>query len=292
VGNDAVISLDHVTFHYPLGEEPALKDVSCEFKVGKLYGVVGANGSGKTTLALLISGFATTVEKGELEGDVVVAGRSIEKWEEGELASTVGYVLQNPFNQISGSRETVFEEIRFGLENLGVDPEDMERRIVAIAEETSVTDLLLKNPFELSGGQQQRVALASVLVMEPDILVIDEPTSQLDPAGTEDIFHIISKLKNEGKTIILVEHKVDLLAEYADEIIVLEDGRLIAHGSTKEVLGDFSLLDHGVQLPQVSLLARELQARGVDVPFVPTHYDEAKVMFRELANLSGCDTNE
>ena len=130
----------------------------------------------------------------------------------------------------------MLEEIAYGLENLGVDPEEMEERVVAIAKKTDIEALLLKNPYELSGGQQQRVALASVLVLDPEILVIDEPTSQLDPEGTESIFKIIERLKEDGKTILLVEHKMDLLAEYADEIIVLEDGKIVGKGTHKELL--------------------------------------------------------
>ena len=278
-----VIRLEHATFQYPLDDKPCLVDVSCSFEEGKLYGIVGPNGAGKTTLSLLVCGFATTFEKGRLDGEVTVLGRDITDYDEGELASHVGYVMQNPFNQISGSKETVFEEIGFGLENLGVDPDQMEQRILAIAEETNISDLLLKNPFELSGGQQQRVALASVLVMEPEILVIDEPTSQLDPAGTEGIFDIIAKLKAEGKTVILVEHKVDLLAEYADEIIALEGGHVIASGPTAEVLTNMDLLDHGVQLPRVSVLCHELASRGVELPRIPIVLEDAVAVLKKNA---------
>lgn len=260
---DKIVEFDRVTYQYPLKEEPVIKDMSFSLERGKLYGVVGANGSGKTTLCILICGFATKFEKGILEGEVRVKGKSTEEYEDGALSKITGYVLQNPFNQISGSKETVFEEIGFGLENLGVDPEEMEARILDIAEETDITELLMKNPFELSGGQQQRVALASVLVLNPEILVIDEPTSQLDPAGTESIFKIIKKLKEEGKTIILVEHKIDLLAEYADEIIALEDGSLCAKGPVTSVFTDRRLKEHGIQLPQVSIIFDELRKRGV-----------------------------
>lgn len=260
---DKIVEFDHVTYKYPLKEEPSITDMSFSLEKGKLYGVVGANGSGKTTLCILVCGFATKFEKGILEGEVRVKGKSTEEYEEGALSRITGYVLQNPFNQISGSKETVFEEIGFGLENLGVDPEEMESRIIEIAEETDITELLLKNPFELSGGQQQRVALASVLVLNPDILVIDEPTSQLDPAGTESIFKIIKKLKEEGKTIILVEHKIDLLAEYADEILALEDGKLCAKGPAMDVFADRELENHGISLPQVSIIFHELEKRGI-----------------------------
>ena len=208
-----IIELKNVTYTYPLNSRPALKDISLELEAGKLYGIVGGNGSGKTTLCLAICGFATRFEKGTLQGEILIKGRNIDEYEDGETSRMMGYVLQNPFSQISGVRETVLEEIAYGLENLGVAPEEMEERVVAIAEKTDIESLLMKNPYELSGGQQQRVALASVLVLDPEILVIDEPTSQLDPEGTESIFKIIERLKEEGKTILLVEHKMDLLAE-------------------------------------------------------------------------------
>ncbi len=134
----------------------------------------------------------------------------------------------------------------------------------------------MKNPFELSGGQQQRVALASVLVLDPEILVIDEPTSQLDPEGTESIFKIIRTLKEEGKTILLVEHKIDLLAEYADEVIVLEDGENIVNGPVHEVLRIESLEQHGIQLPQISVIFDELRKKGIDYGKIPVTYEEAR----------------
>ena len=141
---------------------------------------------------------------------------------------------------------------------------------------TDIEGLLMKNPFELSGGQQQRVALASVLVLDPEILVIDEPTSQLDPEGTESIFKIIRTLKEEGKTILLVEHKIDLLAEYADEVIVLEDGENIVNGPVHEVLVDRSLEQHGIQLPQISVIFDELRKKGLDFGKIPVTYEEAR----------------
>jgi energy-coupling factor transport system ATP-binding protein len=134
---------------------------------------------------------------------------------------------------------------------------------------TNITDLAEKNPFELSGGQQQRVALASIIVLEPDILVIDEPTSQLDPEGTESVFKIIKAMKEQKKTIILVEHKIDLIAEYADEVLVLHEGELIRSGAKQQVLTDMSLLEKGVQLPQMAILGNRLLQQGLPLSYVP-----------------------
>ena len=264
----SVIECKNVTYTYPLAKEPSIKDISLNIEEGKFYGVVGENGAGKTTLCAILRGFAPSFYQGEIEGDVLVYGKPIGEYG-GELATKIGYVFQNPFTQISGVKETVFEEVAYGLENFGVPVEEIVERVEAIMKLTNIEALAEKNPLELSGGQMQRVALASVIVLEPDILIIDEPTSQLDPQGTESVFEIIKMMKDKKKTIILVEHKIDLIAEYADEVLVLKDGRLIAAGDKASVLSDISLMEQGVQLPQVAILGSKLKEKGFPISEIP-----------------------
>lgn len=285
---DTIIEFKDVTYKYPLSKEPVIKQMSFSIERGKFYGVIGANGSGKTTLCALIRGFAPSFYKGELTGEILVEGKSTVDYEAGELALRIGYVFQNPFNQISGVKDTVFEEVAYGLENFGVPVEEIERRVDEMMRKTDILHLAEKNPFDLSGGQQQRVALAAILVLEPDILVIDEPTSQLDPEGTESVFKIIKAMKEEQKTIILVEHKVDLLAEYADEIIVLKDGELLKKGANKEVLTDMSLQKDGVQMPQMAILGNLLVEMGMDLDEIPITQEQAyKILQNKISNKGG-----
>jgi energy-coupling factor transporter ATP-binding protein EcfA2 len=282
-----VIEFKNVTYTYPLSGKPAIKNMSFKIEAGRFYGVIGENGSGKTTLCSLIRSFAPNFYKGDLEGEVLVAGKPTMAYGPGELALKIGYVFQNPFNQISGVKDTVFEEVAFGLENFGVDPDEIEQRVSDVMEMTDITAIAFKNPFELSGGQQQRVALASTIVLKPDILVIDEPTSQLDPEGTESVFKIISAMKSERKTILLVEHKVDLIAEYADEILVLKDGELIKTGPKQDILSDLSLLDQDVQLPQMVILGNELRKRGLAIDEIPITESQAVEVVKGLLAKGG-----
>ena len=260
------IEIKNVTYTYPLTKEPSVSDITVTLEKGKFYAITGANGSGKTTLCNIIRGFIPGFFQGELEGEVLLEGKSLQEYSLGELASKIGYVFQNPFNQITGARDNVYEEIAYGLENLGVEVEEIRRKTEEMLEITNTNYLADKNPFELSGGQQQRVALASVLALNPDIFVIDEPTSQLDPKETERVFDIIDKLKKMGKTIILVEHKIELIAKYADEIIALENGHLIKQGEKHEVLSDLSLIEKGIELPKSVTLAQKLRKRGIVIP--------------------------
>jgi energy-coupling factor transport system ATP-binding protein len=280
VGN--VIELKDITYHYPLTDKPAIENCSFEFEEGKFYGIIGENGSGKTTLCNLIRGFAPSFYLGELKGEVLLRGKTTLGMDDGELALNIGYVFQNPFNQISGVRDTVFEEVAFGLENFGVPVDEIEQRVVDVMKLTKIEHLIEKNPFELSGGQQQRAALASIIVLEPDILVIDEPTSQLDPEGTESVFEIIAEMKKAKKTIILVEHKVDLIAEYADEVIALKDGHIIKSGKTQEILSDISMLEQGVELPQMTIIGKMLMDKGVDLDHIPITLDQAVGMLKKV----------
>ena len=282
-----VMECKNVTYTYPLADEPSIRNVSLSIEEGKFYGVVGENGSGKTTLCAILRGFAPSFYQGEIQGEVLVYGKPIGEYG-GELATKIGYVFQNPFTQISGVKETVFEEVAYGLENFGVPVEEIVERVEAIMKLTHIDSLAEKNPLELSGGQMQRVALASVLVLEPDILIIDEPTSQLDPQGTESVFEIIKMMKDKKKTIILVEHKIDLIAEYADEVLVLRGGKLIAGGDKAQVLSDISLMEQGVQLPQMAILGSRLKEKGFPISEIPV--TEKRAVEIISAALNGRDT--
>ena len=282
-----VMECKNVTYTYPLADEPSIRNVSLNIEEGKFYGIVGENGSGKTTLCAILRGFAPSFYQGDIQGEVLVYGKPICEYG-GELATKIGYVFQNPFTQISGVKETVFEEVAYGLENFGVPVEEIVERVEAIMKLTHIDSLAEKNPLELSGGQMQRVALASVLVLEPDILIIDEPTSQLDPQGTASVFEIIKMMKDKKKTIILVEHKIDLIAEYADEVLVLRGGKLIAGGDKAQVLSDISLMEQGVQLPQMAILGSRLKEKGFPISEIPV--TEKRAVEIISAALNGRDT--
>lgn len=276
----AVIECKNVTYTYPLAKEPAIRDLNIDIERGKFYGVIGENGAGKTTFGAILRGFAPSFYKGELQGEVLVDGKSVSEYG-GELATKIGYVFQNPFTQISGVKDTVFEEVAYGLENFGVPVSEIEKRVIDVMQMTDIEELAMKNPFGLSGGQMQRVALASVIVLEPDILIIDEPTSQLDPEGTESVFKIIETMKEKEKTIILVEHKIDLIAEYADEVLVFKDGRMIANGDKSAILSDMSLLDQGATLPQVAILGNRLKEAGLPLSTIPVTEKQAVEVIAE-----------
>lgn len=199
----------------------------------------------------------------------------------------MGIIFQNPFNQITGARDTVFAEIAYGLENMGLPVCQIRERVKSVMETTGIADLKDKNPFELSGGQQQRVAFASVLVLEPNVFVIDEPTSQLDPRETKRVFDIIDGMKAMGKTIILVEHKMELVARYCDEVIVLSDGKLVCTGEKHDVLSRVELLDDGVMLPQAVLLADTLRKQGRPIQGNPITLSEILPMLSKQIGFAG-----
>lgn len=275
------IELKNVTYTYPLVKEPTLKNLTCTLEKGKFYGVIGQNAGGKTTFCNLLRGLIPHFYQGKLEGELLINGENIKDVDVDVLSTQIGYIFQNPFTQISGVRKTVFEEIALGLENLGVEKEEMIGKVIEIAELLKIENLLENNPNRLSGGQRQRVAFASIMAMDTDVFVIDEPTSQLDPQGTESIFEIIHTLKEKGKTIILVEHKIDLLAEYSDEVIVMHEGQIIRKGPTREVLSDITLASQGVMLPQEVFLNRTLNDNGIYLPEVPVTKDECVRLLKE-----------
>ena len=276
-----LVSLKNIKYMYPLEKELTIKNISLELEPGKAYGLIGANDSGKTTLCNIIRGFIPSIYQGELTGECLVKGKKVQDYELGELASIIGYSFQNPFTQISGVKETVYEEIAYGMENLGFKREVMIEKAEELITLFNLQDLRDKNPFELSGGQKQRVALASIVALNPEIIILDEPTSQLDPKSTEDIFKIIDLLKKQGKTILLVEHKIDLVAEYCDEIILMESGNVAISGTAKEVFSTEEVLLHGGQLPQISRFFIEAvkQNKITNLDSIPITLEEAKSFF-------------
>ena len=279
------IEFQDVSYAYPLTKKAAVRHLNCKLEKGKCYGVIGPNASGKTTFCNLMRGLCPKFYGGILKGNVLVEGKNLEEWEDGELSVRIGYVFQDPFAQVSGIKETVFEEIGMGLENTGVEQEEMIRRILEIAKVVKVDTLLQKNPLALSGGQCQRVAFASVLALDSDIIVIDEPTSQLDPDGTMDVFEIIGALKRQGKTVIIAEHKVDWLAEYWDEIIAMAEGTIIAQGTVREVFQLQILREKKVRIPQVVTLALLLEEKKKALSSIPVSEREAVAMLKERGDI-------
>ena len=272
--------LKDVSYKYPLEDREILKNINLDIKKGEFWAVIGKNGSGKTTLCNVLRRFVPDFYKGELKGRITLEGKELKDYSAKEIVQKVGFVFQNPFTQISGVKETVFEEIAFGLENLALDAEYIRKRVEETLKLLHIEELRNKNPYELSGGQGQKVALASIIAMDPEIMVIDEPTSQLDPKGTEEIFEIIDILKKEGKTIILVEHKLELIAEYAEKVMVLDEGEMILSGNTEDVLKNKILMEKEIGIPQYAALAYRLMDKGkVKFEEIPITKEKAVEVF-------------
>ena len=281
------LKLENVNYKYPLEEKNTLQNINIEIKKGEFWAVIGKNGSGKTTLCNILRRFVPDFYKGELTGKITLEGKELKDYSQKEIVQKIGFVFQNPFTQISGVKNTVFEEIAYGLENLGIERETIISEVEKILKLLEIEKLRDKNPYNLSGGQKQRVALASIIAMNPDILVIDEPTSQLDPKGTEDIFKIINLMANEGKTIILVEHKLELIAEYAENILVLDEGEIILSGKANEVLNNKILLEKEIGMTQYSILAYELEkVRKIELEEIPITKEKTVELLKKWKLLS------
>jgi energy-coupling factor transport system ATP-binding protein len=258
-----IVNLQNVTYSYPLTDHPALEQVDLAMEEGEFLAVIGPNGAGKTSLCYTLSGFIPHFYKGSLTGRVEVAGVETQQSTLDQWVRKVGLAFQNPFNQISGAKYTVFEEIAFGLENLGVPRDEMKARVEQIMAVTGISHLAERSPYSLSGGQQQRVALTSILVMEPQVLVLDEPTSQMDPIGTREVFAMIKGMAERGMTVILVEHKLEWVAAFADRVIALDGGKIIAEGKPGEVLVDPLLAQRNFGLSRYTTVARLAAAEGL-----------------------------
>ncbi|WP_297461617.1 ATP-binding cassette domain-containing protein [Thermococcus sp.] len=264
-----VVEVENLSFRYRRTRSRSLRDVNLTIKQGELVGVIGPSGSGKSTLSLTLNGVIPNLIKGEFEGRVLIRDpRTGEEFDTREtpvprLSTVVGLVLQNPESQLFNM--TVEEEIAFGLENLGLDRNEILRRIRWVLEVTGLKGLEKEFPPTLSGGQKQRLAIACVLAMKPSILVLDEPTSQLDPLGRKEVLGLVSLLNREhGITVVLVEHHTGYLFRHADRILVMDGGSVVMDGRPSEIAEEVEKLrEIGVKLPASLEASHELRERGL-----------------------------
>ncbi|HTP02892.1 MAG TPA: ABC transporter ATP-binding protein [Anaerolineales bacterium] len=270
-----------MSYRYPIGSGLALADIDLRVEEGEFVAIIGPNGAGKSTLCYTLSGFIPHFFRGDLQGKVQVAGMQAGSSTLNEWVLQVGLAFQNPFNQISGAKYTVFEEVAFGLENLGVPPDEIRARVDEALSLGGIRDLADRSPYSLSGGQQQRVALTSILVMQPRVLVLDEPTSQMDPAGTREVFGLIRSLAERGLTVVMAEHKTEWIAAFADRVVALYQGHVLLDGKPGEVLTSDALLDKGFGISRYTSVARRARERDLwpsDRP-LPVTLDEAAAGF-------------
>jgi energy-coupling factor transport system ATP-binding protein len=252
------ISVNHLKYRYPLSEKLALDDISFDIEQGEFIGIIGPNGAGKSTLCQALVGLVPNFYKGAYGGSVTVGDINVPETEISDVATHVGIVFQNPFTQITGSKLTVYEEVAFGLENLGIPVDEMKQRIDHVLKLLKIYEFKDMNPFDLSGGQMQRLAIAGIIAMQPEVIVLDEPTSQLDPEGSEEVFEAVSSLSEQGMTIIMVEHKMEKIPAFADRVMVLNNGRLVDFDTPRKIFSRKDIYDYGVTPPVYTEVCKQL----------------------------------
>lgn len=257
-----IIDLRDVSFTYAIGTRPALSNLTLAVPAGQICAVIGRAGAGKSTLCALCAGFIPNFYQGNFGGSAQIDGQDVVERPVAELVRHVGLVGSNAFSQISGARFTVYEEIGFGLENLGLPRDEIAERIEWAIGALQLGDLRDRSPYALSGGQQQRLVLAATLAMRPPVLVLDEPTAQLDQPTIEQLAELLRGLSQRGTTILFAEHRLEWTAELAERVIVLDEGRAIADGPPDAVLTDPALRERGIGWPRPALLAEQARARG------------------------------
>ena len=266
-----MLALESVTYRYAGAPRPSLHDVSLELHEGEVLGLVGASEAGKTTLCLVASGLAPRTVGGTLTGRVLLDGEDTASLAMHELAGRVGIAFASPATQLSGVAATVYEEVGFGPMNLGVPRPELIARIEEALAALRIEPLAERDPAQLSGGQQQLVAIAGLLALRPAHLVLDEPTAQLDPAGTAMVAEALAGLAANGASILVAEQKTDLLAGICSRVVALDAGRVVLDGVAAEMLADLRLTGLGVAPPAAVRLRRAA--------------DEAKLPAAALARL-------
>lgn len=267
------VEIRGLSYSYAGTAKPVLVDVNLTLSRGDFVLLTGPSGCGKTTLCRCLNGLIPHFYRGELEGDVIVAGLQVRENPPSALAQHVGFVFQNPDNQLFAL--SVEKDVAFGLENLALPREEIRERVDWAMDITGITHLREKAPNELSGGEQQRVAIACILSMKPQLMVLDEPTSFLDPMAAKSLFEIIRQLNEElGLTIVLVEHRLDLLAAYVNRVIIMDRGEVRADGNPRAILNSPGILDLGIGVPKIIRLSQELKKDGIDVGCSPISVGE------------------
>jgi energy-coupling factor transporter ATP-binding protein EcfA2 len=289
----ALIEFDDFVFRYPAlveGEDPvtALDGVSFSVEAGEILGITGTGSSGKSSLALAMNGLIPHATGGSLRGNVYIHGVNTKETTVPQLASRVGLVFQDPESNLIGLN--VEDEIAFGPENLGIPPDEIHARIDWALDAVGMQAFRDRASSQLSGGQKQRVALAAALAMQPEILVLDEPTAQLDPIGKTEVVDAIRALRERqgtALTVVMIEQDADLLLRFADRVIVLDQGKIKLEGETRQVFGRLpELIELGVAIPQVAELCHVLGSR-INVDLSCFTLDEVVPELRSLLGEAG-----
>jgi len=244
-----MINFKDVSFRYSKNQDHVLRNISFNVKKGEFLGISGPSGSGKSTLCLMMNGIIPKTIEGEFSGEVYIDGEDIAEKEIYEISEKLGLILQNPESQLFSM--TVEEELAFGPENLGIKREEIGDRISWALELVGMERFREAFPHQLSGGEKQKIAIASLLTMKPEILVLDEPTSNLDPKSRIEIFKIVQKLNKKGMTVVVVEHETNFISS-ADKILILNEGEIVRYGTPKEIFREADFLKEiGIRVPEI-----------------------------------------
>ena len=275
--SESIVSVENVKFSYPAGVS-ALKGVSLEIKQGEKVAILGPNGSGKSTLIILIAGLLTPSK-----GQIKVFGQSTSSKDFSKLRSRIGIVFQDPDDQLF--TPSVKEDIEYGPKNLGLPTEVISKRCDHILEDIGISELKDRPPHRLSFGEKKKVSLATALILRPELLILDEPTANLDLLSRRGLIDMLNELNAEGTTIVISTHDVEALPELADRVIVVSHGSLLGGGEMHKVLQDVALLESaGLELPSIARLFTKLKVLGL-IDEVPITYQEAlTVLLKRLNN--------
>jgi energy-coupling factor transporter ATP-binding protein EcfA2 len=279
---EIIAVLENVSYLYPRSTRPVLSEINLEIKKGEFFGLIGPTGAGKTTLCCALNGIVPQFYGGRFFGRIVVAGLDTLEHPISLIARHVGEVFEDPETQLITT--SVENEIAFELENLKVPREEIIRRIPKVLETVRLEGMEKKHPAELSGGQKQRLAIAAALAAQPDLLVLDEPTSQLDPVSAEEVFSTLYELnKTLGMTILMSSHAAEEMAQYTDRIGLLAEGKLITLGTPDEIYSQVDLLEENdLHPPQVTSVFYAIQNRRIPIGKIPVRLEEGK---QELSSL-------
>lgn len=282
---ETIIEVKDYSFRYNHSKKLAVEHVSFDIHKGEFLAIIGPTGAGKTTVCRSIVRLIPEIYPGKSWGDILIGGQSVTKMAASQISSFVGYVHQDAESQILMSN--VEKEIAFPLENLAVPRDEMKVRVERALKLVHLEDYRDRHPYYLSGGQRQRVVLATALAMDPDVLILDEAVSEIDPLGAEEITSVAKELNDLGKTIVFIEHNMEEVAKFADRIVVLDQGHVMADGSTKDILCDMGLMNQlDLFPPEVTQVFVELQKRGIPVEEMPIEVEDAKVKLRKLLGQS------